>query len=93
MSSITKEEVAEILESIGRLLELKGENAFKVRAYQNAARAVETYSGNLERATTGATLTEIPGIGKAIAEKIADLVQTGRKPISASFPTSSSRLR
>ena len=90
MNLITKEELVEILETIARLLELKGENAFKVRAYQNAARAVETYSGNLERATQDGALTEIPGIGKAIAEKIKLLCETGRLPyfdeLKAEFP-------
>jgi len=78
MSSITKDDVAAVLEEIALLLELKGESPFKVRAYQNAARAVETYPGNLERASQDATLTEIPGIGKAIAEKITDLCKNGR---------------
>ena len=80
MNSITKEQVVEILETIARLLELKGENLFKVRAYQNAARAVETYSGNLGRAAQEETLTAIPGIGQAIAGKIAELIGTGRLP-------------
>lgn len=90
MSLISKDEVIDILESIARLLELKGENGFKIRAYQNAARAVETYSGNLEKAAQEGTLTDIPGIGKAIAEKIAELVTTGCLPyydsLKAEFP-------
>ena len=90
MSSISKDEVVDILEGIARLLELKGENAFKVRAYQNAARAVETFSGDLGRAAGEGSLTEVPGIGKAIAEKIAISCQTGRLPyyeeLKAEFP-------
>ena len=78
--SMTKDEVSAVLEAITQLLELKGENPFKIRAYQNAARAVETYSGNLETAAKEGRLTEIPGIGAAIAEKIALLVQTGQLP-------------
>ena len=88
--SMTKDEVSAVLEAITQLLELKGENPFKIRAYQNAARAVETYSGNLETAAKEGRLTEIPGIGEAIAEKIALLVQTGQLPyyeeLKAEFP-------
>jgi DNA polymerase (family 10) len=47
MAHVTKEQVADTLESIARLLELKDENVFKVRAYTNAARALETWSGDL----------------------------------------------
>ena len=87
MSLISKDEIVDILESIAQLLELKGENGFKVRAYQNAARAVETYPGSLEKAVQDGTLTQIPGIGKAIAEKIAELVTTGRLPYYESLKT------
>ena len=88
--SMTKDEVGAVLEAITQLLELKGENPFKVRAYQNAARAIETYTGNLEVDAQEGRLTEIPGIGAAIAEKIAALVQTGTLPyyeeLKAEFP-------
>jgi len=43
---VTKEQTIDLLETIAQLLELKGENPFKIRAYTNAARALETYSGN-----------------------------------------------
>jgi len=89
-AAITKDTVVDILEAIARLLELKGENMFKIRAYQNAARAVETYAGSIERAARENQLMEIPGIGKAIAEKIAELFQTGRlefyEELKAEFP-------
>ena len=41
----SKEDVIELLESIARLLELKGENVFKIRAYTNAVRTLETFRG------------------------------------------------
>ena len=86
----TKDEIADTLESIGLLLELKGENAFKTRAYANAARAVETCAGNIEQMAREERLGEIPGIGAAIAAKIAELVQTGRleyyEKLRAEFP-------
>ena len=72
-----KKEIADVLESIARLLELKGENPFKIRAYTNAAHAVETYSGDLAQMAREHRLEEIDGVGKAIAEKIGTLVETG----------------
>jgi DNA polymerase (family 10) len=86
----TKDEIADTLESIGLLLELKGENAFKTRAYANAARAIETYAGNIEQMARDGRLAEIPGIGTAIAAKISELVVTGRlefhEKLRAEFP-------
>ena len=54
------------------MLELKGENPFKVRAYYNAARAIENFSGNLRQTATEKKFAEIEGIGEKIAEKIAE---------------------
>jgi DNA polymerase (family 10) len=86
----TKDEIADTLEAIGLLLELKGENAFKTRAYANAARAVDTYPGSIERMAQENRLTEIPGIGAAIAGKISELALTGRlefhEKLRAEFP-------
>jgi len=85
-----KDDIADTLESIGLLLELKGENAFKTRAYANAARAVETFAGNIETMAKENRLGEIPGIGTAIAAKISELVTTGKlefyEKLKAEFP-------
>lgn len=67
-----------MLESIARLLEIKGENPFKFRAYSNAARALETFAGDLRSAAESGGLSEIDGIGKAISTKVAELVLTDR---------------
>ena len=87
---MTKEEIAEVLENFGRLLELKGENPFKVRAYGNAVRALETLGEPLETLVAEDRLDSVDGIGKAIAEKITTLVRTGRLPqydeLRESFP-------
>jgi DNA polymerase (family 10) len=72
-----KAAIAEVLEKIATLLELKGENPFKIRAYTNAARSIETFGGNLGDLKDEETLEKIPGIGKAIAAKIKELVETG----------------
>ncbi len=90
MAQISKEGIIEILESIGRLLELKGEIVFKIRAYTNAARALETFSGDLEQLSKEERLGEIDGVGKAIAEKITEMLETGKlgfyERLKAEFP-------
>lgn len=73
-----KEQVAEILREIGVLLELKGENPFKTRAYTNAARAIETTTEPLEKLIQENRLGELKGIGESIQKKIIELVTTGR---------------
>jgi DNA polymerase (family 10) len=77
---MNKDEVSAILDEIGFLLEIKGENPFKVRAYHNAARAIETLEGNLEEVVRKGALREIKGIGEALNEKISQLVTTGSLP-------------
>jgi DNA polymerase (family X) len=73
-----KNKVAEILIEIGMLLELKGENPFKTRAYGNAARAIENLSEPLERIVAEKRLGEIKGIGAALEQKVTELVETGK---------------
>lgn len=75
-----KEEVCRILEEIADLLDLKGENPFKVRAYRNAARSLLNEEEDLEKLIKNNKLTEIEGIGESLAEKITLLVQKGRLP-------------
>src|SRR3954466_5756911 len=90
MQQVSKEQIVDVIEDMARLLELKGENVFKVRAYTNAARALETYHGDFGQAIAEGTLTEIPGIGKALAEKISELFKTGEvqefNALKAEFP-------
>src|SRR5476651_668507 len=73
-----KDKVAEILVEIGTLLELKGENPFKTRAYANAARTLESVSEPLEKLVAEKRLGEIKGIGEALEQKITELVETGK---------------
>jgi DNA polymerase (family 10) len=73
-----KEQVAEILVEIGTLLELKGENPFKTRAYANAARAIEGLSEPLTKMVAENRLGEIKGVGEALTKKITELVTTGK---------------
>jgi DNA polymerase (family 10) len=73
-----KDGVAEILLEIGTLLELKGENPFKTRAYVNAARTIDSLSEPLAKIVAENRLGEIKGIGKALEAKITELVKTGK---------------
>ena len=88
---MTKEEIAGVLEQIATLLELKGENPFKIRAYTNAARAIETFGANVTNFQDEEAVAKIPGIGKSIALKIKELAETGAlkyfQELSAEFPT------
>jgi DNA polymerase (family X) len=72
-------EVARVFQDIADLLAFKGENVFKIRAYERAARVIEHYPRELETMiAAGEDLHDIPGVGKAIADKTAELVGTGR---------------
>src|SRR6266513_1672683 len=88
---MNKEEIAGILERIATLLELKGENPFKIRAYTNAARAIETFGANVSNFEDAEAVAKIPSIGKSIALKIKELAETGSlkylQELSAEFPT------
>jgi DNA polymerase (family X) len=73
-----KDKVAEILVEIGTLLELKGENPFKTRAYVNGARTIEGLDEPLAKLVAEKRLGEIKGIGAALDQKITELVETGK---------------
>jgi DNA polymerase (family X) len=93
---VTKEQTIALLESIARLLELKGENPFKIRAYTNAARALETFSGNFPKLVAEEKLQELEGIGSAIAKKVEEYVSDGKltyyDELRAGFPDSLAEL-
>ncbi len=76
---MTKNEIADILTEIGLLLELQGENPFKVRAYQSGARALEAIEeSELTRLIAENRLQDVKGIGDALSKKIVELHTTGR---------------
>jgi len=73
-----KAQIAEILVSIATLLELKGENPFKTRAYHNAARALDGLAEPLDKLAAENRLGEIKGIGESMQKKITELLTTGK---------------
>src|SRR3990172_3806967 len=77
---IDKHEIASIFEEIALLLELKGENPFRIRAYRNAARTLLGLDEDLGKLVKEGRLTELEGIGDDLAEKITVIVQKGRLP-------------
>ncbi len=71
-------EVAEILSKIAKTLALKNENFFKIRAYERAARAIKDLSEDIAVINKSGSLTDIPGVGEGIAEKVKEYLETGR---------------
>ena len=72
-------EIAALFDQTADLLEIKGENQFRVRAYRRAARTIEGLPQSVHAMLASeADLSELPGIGKDLAGKIADIVHTGR---------------
>lgn len=83
--------IAKVFQDIADLLELKGENAFKIHAYQKAARSIEHYPKEIKiMIDEGENLRRIPGVGDAIAKKTTELVTTGKlgyyENLKAEFP-------
>lgn len=90
-------EIVKVFQDIADLLELKGENPFKIRAYQRAARSIEHLPRELEiYLSEGGELKDIPGVGDAIAQKIGELMGTGKleyyEKLRAEFPPGISNL-
>ncbi|MBN2463991.1 MAG: DNA polymerase/3'-5' exonuclease PolX [Dehalococcoidia bacterium] len=83
--------IAKVFQDMADLLELKGENVFKVRAYQRAARTIEHLPKEIEiMLQEGENLQAIPGVGEAIAKKTVELVNTGKlrvyEELKSEFP-------
>ncbi len=80
--------VSQVLQEVALLLELKGENPFKVKAYSHAARTIEILEEDLEAMVREGRLKEMKGIGEALAQHIAELVNTGRLRLHEDLKTS-----
>src|SRR5438309_2794172 len=71
-------DIARLFDEIADLLEIQDENPFRVRAYRNAARTVEGLGDSIgEMIAKGEKVTELPGIGKELALKIGEILDTG----------------
>src|SRR5213082_13753 len=85
-------DIARLFDEVADLLEIQDANPFRVRAYRNAARTIRDFPEPIaERVRSGVKhLTDIPGIGEDLAEKITDIVTTGelplRKQLAAKLP-------
>jgi len=85
-----KKQISEILDEIGTLLEIRGENPFKCRAYHNASRIIGALTQDIKKLIETGELQNIKGIGEGLAEKISELVNTGKlkyyEELKASIP-------
>jgi DNA polymerase (family 10) len=83
--------IAGQLRQIGRLLSVMGENPFKIRAYERAARALENIAGDFDARIKQGRLTEIDGIGKALAAVVEEIYHSGEsallRHLSDTLPT------
>src|SRR6056297_1862608 len=71
-------EIAQILENISILLEIKEENPFKIRAYRAAAEKIRNENVDVIKEIKNGSLNEVKGFGKALVSKITDLVEKGK---------------
>lgn len=71
-------EIAQLFEQFADILQIKGENVFKINAYRKAARVIADLSEDIEKISQGGTLRDIPGIGEGIAKKITEYLETGK---------------
>jgi DNA polymerase (family X) len=90
-------EIAKVYQDMADLLELKGENLFKIRAYRRAAQVIDYLPKEMAAMLeAGEDFKEIPGVGEAIAKKSAELITTGKlqayEDLKAEFPEGITRL-
>jgi DNA polymerase (family X) len=90
MADVTRDTLVSTLEEIALLLELKGENPFKTRAYRKGAEIVQNFDGDIIARAAGDDLKGIKGIGDALQQKLHELASTGRleyyENLRAEFP-------
>ncbi len=71
-------EIAQVFRDIARTLGIKGENVFRIRAYERAAQNIEGLSEDIENYIKDDRLSDIPGIGKDLSKRIKEFVKTGK---------------
>ncbi|MGC9454531.1 MAG: DNA polymerase/3'-5' exonuclease PolX [Phycisphaerae bacterium] len=75
---MSNRELADIFDEIAELMELFGENRYRINSYQNAARAIRDLSEDVAEIARRGELEDIPSVGKSTAEKIRQYVETGK---------------
>lgn len=80
---MTNAQIAEALEELAVLYQLDGADRYRVLAYTNSARTIRDQAGSVEQMARDGRVTELPGIGKTLEEKILSLVETGEIPAAA----------
>ena len=94
---MNNKQIARVFEDIADLLELKGENPFKIRAYQKVVRSIGELAVEIEQLVREDRLKEIPGVGEAITKKLTELVTTGKleyyEKLKAEFPERTSTIK
>ena len=87
---MTNQQIIEVFKNIADLLDIKGENKFKSRAYRRVVTSIEELSVPVEQLVREDRLDEIPGAGEATRKKIIELVNTGHleyyEKLKAEFP-------
>ncbi|MFD2531413.1 DNA polymerase/3'-5' exonuclease PolX [Gracilimonas halophila] len=81
----TNNQIADLLREVSQLMQLAGENRFKVIAFDKAAQTIEGLQENIDDHIQNKTLTDIKGVGKSIAEDIYALEETGEMPVLEAF--------
>lgn len=77
MANMTNKEIAKLFFTVADLLQLKGESIHRVLAYRRAAETIEEQTQDLRTISEAGTLTDLPSIGKTLADKIEELLNTG----------------
>ncbi|MFO0837310.1 MAG: DNA polymerase/3'-5' exonuclease PolX [Phycisphaerae bacterium] len=89
---MTNAEVARVFNQVADLMEIKGEDSFRVSSYRRVARSIDDLPGELSDIAARGELAELPGVGKASAAKIQELLATGklrlREELAAEVPES-----
>ena len=70
--------IAEIFRDIAQILEIKGENHFRIRAYERAGQNIDSFPDDVELLAKENKLKDIPGVGKDLEEKMREIISTGR---------------
>jgi DNA polymerase (family 10) len=75
---MTNREIAQVLVHISEILDIQGENPFKIRAYTKASQQIQNLAYRLSSLEDKNEIARLPGIGEGTAKKIKEVLQTGK---------------